>query len=485
MIYVHLINNDYRYEVNELIRVFYFNEEIVFLDDLKDYSEGFLIVVGLKDVLSFTKVYKDNELLCEIQIEIKSINIGDHDIEKRRKVGIIQSLYDALDNLSTVKAPWGVLTGVRPAKIVHKLMDKGYDHKEILNILKGGYRLYDEKAKLLIDVAQKQRKHIYPIDENRFSLYVAIPFCPTRCLYCSFPAVGIGKYGHLVDEYTEKLIYELDMIGELTDSKHISTVYIGGGTPTAIPCKNLQKIIHAIYRNFGRENIQEFTVEAGRPDTINEEILKMLKENGINRISINPQTMNDETLKLIGRHHKAKDIVDVYYLAKKIGFSIINMDLIVGLPSEGTKEIRTTLKEIEKLNPENLTVHTLAVKRASRFKNVIDQYDIKEQNVIYEMLKEIKAFTEKMNLEPYYLYRQKQILGNFENVGYAKKDKECIYNIKMMEEKETVLAAGMGAISKIYFPKEDRIERVPNVKSLNEYLTRVHEMVERKKVHLT
>ena len=243
------------------------------------------------------------------------------------------------------------------------------------------------------------------------------------------------------------------MIGEITRSKQISTVYIGGGTPTAIPYKIL-KIIQAVYRNFDREEIQEFTTEAGRPDTMNEEVLKVLMENGINRISINPQTMNDKTLKLIGRQHKTKDIIDVYYLAKEIGFPIINMDLIVGLPGEGVREIKTTLKEIEKLDPENLTVHTLAVKRGSTFRKVMDQYEIKEQEVIYEMLSEIKDFTEKMKLEPYYLYRQKQILGNFENVGYAKKDMECIYNIKMMEEKETVLAAGMQYLR--YFPKEDK-----------------------------
>lgn len=485
MIYVQLLNHDYRYEINELIRVFYFNEEVVFIDDLENYSKGFLIEVGIENMKSFTKVIKDNKLVYEIEIDIERINLGDCDIDKRRKIGIIQSLYDALDKLTTVKAPWGVLTGVRPVKIVHKLLDKEYADEDILSILKEGYRLFDEKAKLLIDVAKKQRKHIYPLDEDRFSLYIAIPFCPTRCLYCSFPSVSVERYRHYVDEYTEKLIYELDMIGEIVKSKHISTAYIGGGTPTAIPYKNLEKIIQAVYRNFGKGNIQEFTVEAGRPDTINKEVLNMLKENGIDRISINPQTMNDSTLELIGRSHKAKDIIDVYYLAKEIGFPVINMDLIVGLPSEGVEEIKTTLTEIGRLDPENLTVHTLAVKRGSKFKNVMDQYEMEDQRAIYEMLNEIRIFTDKMNLEPYYLYRQKQILGNFENVGYAKKNKECIYNIKMMEEKETILAAGMGAISKIYFPKEDRIERVPNVKSLNEYLTRVPEMIERKKAILS
>lgn len=485
MIYVHLIDNDYRYEVNELIRVFYFKEERIFIDSLEDYSEGFLIEVGMEDNRPFTRIFEDNVLIHEVHIDMNSIRIGDSDTDKIKKIGIIQSLYDALNRISSVKAPWGVLTGVRPVKIVHKLMDRGYDDEKILDILIDGYRLFDEKAELLLKVAKKQRKHIYPLDENRFSLYIAIPFCPTRCLYCSFPSVGIEKYGHLVDEYTDKLIYELDSMGEIAKSKHISTAYIGGGTPTAIPYKNLERIIQAVYRNFGRENIEEFTVEAGRPDTINEEVLLMLKENKVDRISINPQTMNDSTLELIGRSHKAKDIIDVYWLAREIGFPVINMDLIVGLPGEGVEEIRKTLDEIEKLNPENLTVHTLAVKRGSIFRDVMDQYEIEDQRVIYEMLKEVKAYTDSMKLEPYYLYRQKQMLGNFENVGYAKKNKECIYNIKMMEEKETILAAGMGGISKIYYPHEDRIERVPNIKSLNEYLTRIDEMVERKRSFLS
>lgn len=485
MIYVHLIDNDYRYEVNELIRVFYFKEERIFIDSLEDYSEGFLIEVGMEDNRPFTRIFEDNVLIHEVHIDMNSIRIGDSDTDKIKKIGIIQSLYDALNRISSVKAPWGVLTGVRPVKIVHKLMDRGYDDEKILDILIDGYRLFDEKAELLLKVAKKQRKHIYPLDENRFSLYIAIPFCPTRCLYCSFPSVGIEKYGHLVDEYTDKLIYELDSMGEIAKSKHISTAYIGGGTPTAIPYKNLERIIQAVYRNFGRENIEEFTVEAGRPDTIDEEVLLMLKENKVDRISINPQTMNDSTLELIGRSHKAKDIIDVYWLAREIGFPVINMDLIVGLPGEGVEEIRKTLDEIEKLNPENLTVHTLAVKRGSIFRDVMYQYEIEDQRVIYEMLKEVKAYTDSMKLEPYYLYRQKQMLGNFENVGYAKKNKECIYNIKMMEEKETILAAGMGGISKIYYPHEDRIERVPNIKSLNEYLTRIDEMVERKRSFLS
>lgn len=268
------------------------------------------------------------------------------------------------------------------------------------------------------------------------------------------------------------------------EGKKINSVYIGGGTPTSIPQIDLEKLINAIYDKFGEENIKEFTVEAGRPDTITEEYLKMLNKNKISRISINPQTMNDKTLQLIGRKHNAEDIVKTYYLAKDIGFNTINMDLIIGLPNEGIEDVNNTLDKIKKLDPENLTVHTLSVKRGSRFKGTIDQYHIQGQNIVEEMLNKTVDYSKEMGLEPYYLYRQKQILGNFENIGYCKPETECIYNIAIMEEKETIMAAGMGSVSKIFFPEENRIERVPNFKDIKEYLERNEELIRKKTIIL-
>lgn len=489
MIYIHLIGHNFEYDVRELTKVFFFNEDIKFIDDIDEYEKGILIISKLNNIkeklMSITEIYEDKQIIYSNSLSIDTIDIGRDDVYKKIKVGITANLYDGLNIISSIKAPWGTLTGVRPLKIVHDLLDKNFNTSSIRNILTSEYKLFPEKAELLINIAQKQRKYLYPLDEKRFSLYIAIPFCPTRCIYCSFPSCSIDKYGHMVDIYTDTLIYELDELGKLMKDYNISTVYIGGGTPTAIPSKNLERIIQAVYSNFEREKIQEFTVEAGRPDTIDYEVLNMLKENQVNRISINPQTMNDKTLKLIGRKHTSSDIIDVYHKARNIGFPVINMDIIVGLPAEGVEEIRTTLSKIEELAPENLTVHTLAVKRGSKFKEVMDKYQLKEQDIINQMLKETSDYTEKMGLEPYYLYRQKQMLGNFENIGYAKKGTECLYNIKMMEEKETIIAAGMGAISKIYYPREDRIERVPNVKSLKEYIDRIDEMLERKKKFIT
>lgn len=485
MIYLNLIGHDFRYEVQELIKIFFFKEDIIFIEDVEEYPGSGIFIQNILEqnekINSITKVYKDNKLIFEYTEEnLQNVEIGQGDFKKKLRIGTKKSLYNALINISDTKAPWGILTGIRPVKIAHTLLDEGLYEGKIQEILLNEYKISFEKAQLILDICKSQRKYLYPLDENIFSLYISIPFCPTRCLYCSFPSCSINRYSEYVDEYTNKLIYEIDNIKELMKDKLISTIYIGGGTPTAIPIDNLEKIILNVYKNFGRENIDEITVEAGRPDTINKEVLNMLNRNKVDRISINPQTMNDNTLRLIGRKHNSLDIIKSYYMAREIGFDIINMDLIVGLPSEGLNEINNTLEEIKKLRPENLTVHTLAVKRGSKFRETMDKYSVEDQSIIGKMLKETKKYANEMNLKPYYLYRQKQILGNFENIGYSLEGKECIYNIRMMEEKETIMAAGMGAVSKIFFPMENRIERVPNVKSLEEYLNRVDEMVERK-----
>lgn len=491
MIYIYLEGHDFEYEVRELVKVFFFNENIIFIHDEEDYKGKGILVKNilsntLDQITSTTMVYIDSKLVSSSTInDIQDIEIERDILKKKIRIGIKQSIYDALSKVSEISAPWGVLTGIRPIKIVHTLLDEGRDEEEIFNILNKEYRLFKDKAELIIDICKRQRKYIYPLDEDKFSLYVSIPFCPTRCLYCSFPTCSAVKYGSYIDEYTDKLIYEIGRISDMMKGKEISTVYLGGGTPTAIPVYNLERILQYIYECFGYNNIKEITVEAGRPDTINGQILEVLKKNNVDRISINPQTMNNSTLKLIGRNHTAEDVIYSYYIAREIGFDVINMDLIVGLPSEGVKEIGSTLEKIKKLDPENLTVHTLSVKRGSKFKVTMDKYKIESQKVIDEMLEITRNYAKNMELQPYYLYRQKQILGNLENIGYAKEGKECLYNIIMMEEKETVIAAGMGGVSKIFYPKENRIERIPNVKSLKEYLERTEEMVSRKRAILS
>ncbi|QQY78752.1 oxygen-independent coproporphyrinogen-3 oxidase [Keratinibaculum paraultunense] len=491
MIYIYLEGHDFEYEVRELVKVFFFKKDIVFIYDEEEYTGRGIFIKNvlsstLDQITSTTTVYIDSKLVSSSTInDIQSIEIEKNTLKKKVKIGIKQSIYDTLSKVSETFAPWGVLTGIRPIKIVHTLLDEGRNEEEIFNILNKEYRLFKDKAELIIDICKRQRKYIYPLDKDKFSLYVSIPFCPTRCLYCSFPTCSVVKYGSYIEEYTDKLIYEIDRISDMMRGKKISTVYIGGGTPTAIPIYNLERIIQSIYKYFEYSDIKEITVEAGRPDTITRQMLQMLKQNNVGRISINPQTMNNSTLKLIGRNHTVEDVIHSYYIAREIGFEVINMDLIVGLPSEETEEIKDTMKKIKKLDPENLTVHTLSVKRGSKFKVTMDKYKIESQKVIDEMLEITKNYARDMKLQPYYLYRQKQILGNLENIGYAKEGKECLYNMIMMEEKETVIAAGMGGVSKIFYPKEDRIERIPNVKSLEEYLNRTEEMVSRKSSRLS
>ncbi|KPU28020.1 coproporphyrinogen III oxidase [Caloranaerobacter sp. TR13] len=487
MVNVVLKGHDFDYEVFELLRVFFVNDEIRFIDEEALVNDQSLLIESIlyKSDNSYvveTNIKKDDKLLTSSIInEIEKITIKDFSEKKKLKIAVKMSIYEAVTKVVEVKAPWGILTGVRPTKVVHELIDKGYNNESILEILLNNYKMFEEKAKLILDIARLQRKYIYPVSKKNFSLYVSIPFCPTRCVYCSFPSNPLDKTKGYVSEYVEKLVYEIDKVGELTENMHINTVYIGGGTPTSISISYLEKIIDRIQKVFGADNIIEFTVEAGRPDTISRDVLTKLKKLGIDRISINPQTMNENTLKLIGRKHSSKDILKAYSLAREIGFSNINMDLIVGLPDEDVEDIAKTMELIVKLKPDNLTVHTMAIKRASKLNESLNDFKLSKQIEIERMIDITKKFAHEMGMYPYYLYRQKQILGNMENIGYTIPDKECLYNILIMEEKQTILAVGAGGVSKFFFPDENRIERVPNVKNIYEYLKRVDEMVERKK----
>lgn len=481
MVYILVKGFKFNLDIYELLEVFFPYQEIIEIEDQMVFYEGYFISINLENIEGklyvLTNVYHNEKFIKGSKEDISVVDIR-RNKEKSIRIGIKKSIYNVLIELTDRKLPWGILTGIRPVKIVHELMKKNTPKNSILKILIDEYKLNVDKANLIINVADKQMGYIYPIKEDKYSLYVGIPFCPTRCSYCSFPTMGLDKY---VDEYIEKLIYEILSIKDIMHNKSINTVYIGGGTPTSIPTRDLERIIETIYNSFGEKNIKEFTVEAGRPDTIDLELLKMLRNQNIDRISINPQSMNDVTLKKIGRKHTTKDILNAYKMAKEVGIDTINMDLIVGLPGEGVTEIINTLRLLEKLNPENVTVHTLSVKKGSEIDHNIDKFDIKGQGVIEKMLFEASTFAKKMNLEPYYLYRQKHILGNYENIGYAKKDKECIYNISIMEEKETIVAAGLGAVTKIYYQDEDRLERIPNFKDMKNYLTRIEELIDKKR----
>ena len=482
MLNVILKGHDFKYEVAELIKLFTTQFNFVHRKDVGMTLEN--SVVYYNDKVFSKTVYLENYQVIYDSLDYRSIEgLSEQEVKKVTKETIKRSMYNVLMKKFNSYVPWGILTGIRPVKIVHTLLDKNLTDEDIRENLKTNYLISDEKIDLALNIAKRERKFIYPIDKNKISLYVSIPFCPTRCYYCSFPANPLKQFGHLKREYLDKLIIEIKGLAKLLEetNKEIETLYIGGGTPTTLDAKEMDILIKALYKELDLSKIKEFTVEAGRPDTINREILECLKRNNVTRISINPQTMNQETLDKIGRGHSVNEIKEAFNLAREIGFDNINMDLILGLEGENVEMVRNTLEEIKKLQPESLTVHTLAIKRASKLKENMDEYVLTQYEEMVKMIDLSMQYAKEMNLNPYYMYRQKQMLGNLENIGYAKEGYECIYNMQIMEEKQSNYALGAGSISKFVYVDEDRIERVENVKNVEQYIDRVEEMIQRKK----
>ena len=482
MLSVILKGHDFKYEVAELIKLFTTQFNFADRKDVGMTLEN--SVVYYNDKVFAKTIYFENYQAIYDHLDHRSIEgLSEQEIKKVTKETIKRSMYNVLMKKFNSYVPWGILTGIRPVKIVHNLLDQNLSDEEIRENLKTNYLISDEKIDLALSIAKRERRFIYPIDENKISLYVSIPFCPTRCYYCSFPANPLKQFGHLKKSYLEKLIIEIKGLAKLLEetNKEIETLYIGGGTPTTLDAEEMDILIKALFKELDLSKIKEFTVEAGRPDTINREVLECLKRNNVTRISINPQTMNQETLDKIGRGHTVEEIVEAFNLAREIGFDNINMDLILGLEGENVEMVRNTLEEIKKLDPESLTVHTLAIKRASKLKEKMDEYVLTQYEEMVKMIDLSMEFAKDMNLNPYYMYRQKQMLGNLENIGYAKEGYECIYNMQIMEEKQSNYAIGAGSISKFVYVDEDRIERVENVKNVEQYIDRVEEMIERKK----
>lgn len=466
MIRVYLSDIKYRYEVFQIINLYYTLENIVFVEENGDIN---LLIEDKKILLSFhnhsyefIKDYKFTEKEC--------INLA---------------LFSFLKKITNKEFPWGTLIGIRPSKIALNLLEKGMDEEEIIKYYEEHYNTKSNKAKLCIDVAKLEKKFVNT-DSNTVSVYIGMPFCPTRCLYCSFTSNPIASCSKLVVPYLTALKKEIESIGSFIKEKklNVQCVYFGGGTPTSVNDYEFAGIMKAIYDNLIAEiKIEEFTVECGRPDSITEDKLKTMKKFGVHRISINPQTMNDDTLKKIGRHHSSQEVVDKFKLARSLGFDNINMDIIVGLMGENLNHIYETCNKIKNLNPDSITVHGLSIKRASKLhesmlgKSKLEEISQKEINAMYE---KTVLLADSLGMKPYYMYRQKNTFGNMENIGYAKPSKEGIYNIQMIEEKQTIIAAGADAVSKTVFLDENRIERFANVKDVNEYISRIDEMISKK-----
>ena len=397
---------------------------------------------------------------------------------------LARAIYRILSKETGKTLPWGILTGVRPTKLVYERLEAGEDEASIREGLKKEYLCSDRKTDLSLKVAKREHEILSSLDyENQYSLYIGIPFCPTVCAYCSFTSFPVKGYEGLVEPYLEALFKEIDAAAKLFPGRGISSVYFGGGTPTTLSAAQLEKLILKVRDTFDISKCREFTVEAGRPDSITDDKLKVIKDTGVTRISINPQSMNDETLKKIGRRHTVKQIEEAFEAARKTGLDNINMDIILGLEGETIKEVENTLRQIKALGPESLTVHTLALKRAARLVTEKKNFEGSGLSSVADMVELTADFAAENGLLPYYLYRQKNMADNLENVGYSKKGLECLYNILIMEEVQTILALGAGGSSKFVFPKVDgntRIERVENVKNVNHYIDRIDEMIGRK-----
>ncbi len=390
-------------------------------------------------------------------------------------------LYDCLSSYMGTELPWGTLTGIRPTKIAMDLLNRGFSDAEMYDYFKKEYYLSDEKYQLCTRVAKNESRILKDLDYgSTYSLYVGIPFCPTICAYCSFSSFPLSAWRKKVDDYLEALFKELDYLASLPDEKHLLTLYMGGGTPTSLTVSQMDRLLHKLSSIYDFSSIREITIEAGRPDSITMDKLKVIKSYGIDRISINPQTMKQKTLDLIGRKHTVDQVREAFAMAREAGFGNINMDLIAGLPEESVEDMGETLRQIALLGPESMTVHSLAIKRAAYMNKNREAFKVTPQEAVNRMIGCSFKSALSMGMEPYYLYRQKNIAGNLENVGYAKKGCEGLYNILIMEEKQTIVAAGAGGTTKIVIPGENRIERIENVKNVKDYIERIDEMIGRK-----
>ena len=402
-----------------------------------------------------------------------------------KKDAVKTLVYRLLCTYTGKTLPWGTLTGVRPTKIVMEAMERGQTPEEARRHMVSHYLVSEEKAALSSQIAVREKAILDRIAyDQSYSLYVGIPFCPSICAYCSFSSYPISIWADRTDEYLDALIREIRESAKLMKGRRLLTFYMGGGTPTTLTAEQMDRLLTALEESFDLSAAVEKTVEAGRPDSITPEKLAVIFKHGIRRISINPQTMNQETLDLIGRRHTVQDIMTAFAMAREAGFDNINMDLIAGLPGEQARHMQRTMDAVAALGPDSVTVHSLALKRAAFLNQNKDQFPVADASEVNHMIEISRREAAGIGLQPYYLYRQKNIAGNLENVGYARAGSEGIYNILIMEEKQTILALGAGGSSKFVMPGigGSRIERVMNVKSVQDYISRIDEMIDRKKV---
>ena len=468
---VKINKSEREYDVYALLTSFFPGTEVVTSENDNEACEG---------VFSIDENGSDVKLSISFEDLIKETSFTIESTEKdaaKKEFGL--KLYDFLVEATGLELPWGNLTGIRPTKLIRTMIEESGEE----NVRERAYserRLRGEKLELGIDIAKREidiMSRLHGMDG--YSVYVGIPFCPSTCLYCSFTSNQIFKYKDKIKNYLQAIKKELEWDVSHMSDRYLDTIYIGGGTPTTLSPEELDELLGYITNILPMENVREFTIEAGRADSITKEKLDVIKKYPITRISVNPQTMSDKTLKTIGRNHTVQQFIDAFNLVREAGFDNINSDIILGLPGETVEDVKHTIDELIKLAPDSLTVHSLAIKRASRLKRWMDENEL-EITMDYEEAMRICAEGAKaMGLNPYYLYRQKQMAGNLENTGYSKPGKEGLYNILIMEEIQSIVAMGAGSVSKCVHA-DGLIERCDNVKDIDLYLSKIDEMIERK-----
>lgn len=454
---IYISDKSFSYDMHSLTKAFYPHEDVEV--EVVEREEDFAYIIGDSEVT----LHNDGEDRPEFKNKIK------------------RAVYITLSKLTGKTLPWGTLTGIRPTKLpMSKLIETNCSDDEIIAFLQNEYIVSTEKAELSLDIAKKEVEILNGLHgEKGYSIYIGIPFCPTTCLYCSFTSYPIAKWRDTVDEYISCLKKEIDYVADAFSDKVIDSVYVGGGTPTTLLPYQFDELLGYLREKLDLSHIKELTVEAGRPDSITEDKLEALKRNGVTRISVNPQTMNEDTLRLIGRAHTVEQFREAYTLARK-HFDNINTDLILGLPGETYEKVKYTFDEIAKLKPESITVHSMAIKRAAHMDEYLKAHPEVKSEITDEMMHAQAECANSLGMSPYYLYRQKNMTGNYENTGYSLPGKEGIYNILIMEEVQTIVALGAGTVTKRVYG-DGRIERCDNVKDVKLYIEKIDEMIERKR----
>lgn len=489
MLAVELNRSNYEYDVHSIVKAFYPEEQVSVLTPEMGGEKR----AALAQWVRIRIVLCENGALAavdgeEYRWDARGPQDGDEEAGKVYKYGFKCFLYRVLACVTGKELPWGNLTGIRPTKIAFSLLEEGKSREEIVEHYMGKYYVSREKAELSVAIARREMELLQGLSRGAksgdgpgggYSLYIGIPFCPTTCLYCSFTSFPISACRGMTDAYLDCLVREMEYVAARYRGRILDSVYIGGGTPTTLEAPQLDRLLGRLKAVFDFSTVREFTVEAGRADSITEEKLQALGRHGVTRISINPQTMKQETLDFIGRKATVEQVEAAYALARRMGFDNINMDLILGLPGEGEEDVQATIDRVVELAPDSLTVHSLAVKRASRLNQWVQEKGVGMLRNTDETMRIAARGAQRLGMVPYYLYRQKNMSGNFENVGYAREGKLGLYNVLIMEERQTIIALGAGSITKLVLP-DGRIERSENVKEVNLYIEKIGEMIARK-----